>query len=323
MHAHATPTVLLTLVLAGCAGDALTAPQSAAVQALARAGPFPDLIALPNGFFPEGIAFGRGTTFYVGSLSTGAIFRGDARSGTGDLLVPAQPGREEVGMKYDPRGDRLFVAGGFTGQAYVYDASTGATLAVYQLAEPGAELINDVVLTKDAAYFTNSSSPVIYRLPLGKRGEVPSSGAVQAIPLTGDFDFIPDAFAGNANGIVAAPNEKHLIIVNTTTGMLYRVNPQTGQSTVIDLGGGLVPGGDGILLVGRTLYVVQGEFNQIAVVRLRPDLASGVIERVITHPELRFPSTVAAFGNSLYVVNARFDVAPAPDVEYQVVKVPR
>jgi streptogramin lyase len=96
------------------------------------------VIALPNGFWPEGITFGRGTTFYVGSLSTGAIFRGDARTGAGDLLVPPQPGREQVGLKYDQRCDRLVVAGGMTGQAYVYDASTGATLAVYQLADPAA-----------------------------------------------------------------------------------------------------------------------------------------------------------------------------------------
>jgi sugar lactone lactonase YvrE len=317
--------VLMTVAFAGCSGDALLMPSSPAVKAAAMAHPFPDVIALPDGFFPEGIAFGPGTTFYVGSLSTGAIFRGDARTGTGDLLVPAQPGREEVGMKYDQPSDRLFVAGGFAGQAYVYDASTGATLAVYQLADPaaGPTLVNDVVVSKDAAYFTDSFRPVIYRVPLGAGGALPPGGAVQEIPLTGEFEFIPNTVLGNANGIAATPNGHRLILVNTTTGKLYLVDPLTGQATEIDLGGEAVPDGDGILLVGHTLYVVQGTLDRIAVVRLSPDLTSGVIERTITDADLRFPSTIAAFGSSLYAVNARFDVAPAPDVEYQVVRVSR
>jgi len=317
--------LMLTFALAGCADDAPTAPSSAVVQAAPVVGTFPDVIALPNGFSPEGIAFGRGTTFYVGSLSTGAIFRGDVRTGTGDLLVSV-PGREQVGMKYDERTDRLFVAGGFSGQAYVYDASTGAPLAMYQLADPstGPTLVNDVVVLRDAAYFTDSFRQVIYRLPLAHNGALPAGGAVEELPLTGDFEFIPDAFVtGNANGIVATPNEKQLIVVNTTTGRLYLVDPKTGQTTEIDLSGALVMDGDGLVLVGQTLYVVQGPLNQIAVVRLNRDFTSGVMERVITDPDFAFPSTIAAFGNSLYAVNARFDVVPGANVEYQVVRVPR
>ena len=325
MRAPTLATVLLTLALAGCAGDGPTALPSAAMHAATRSRAFPDVIALPNGFWPEGVDFGRGSTFYVGSLATGAIFRGDARTGTGDLLVPAQPGREKVGLKYDERTNRLYVAGGMTGHAYVYDASTGATLAVYQLADPGAgpTLVNDVVLTNDAAYFTDSFRPVIYRVPLGKRDVLPPAGVVQVIPLTGDFEFIPDSFIGNANGIAATPNGKHLIVVNTTSDKLYLVDPRSGHAAQIDLGDSSVPDGDGLLLIGHTLYVAQGPLNQIAVVYLRPDLANGVIERVITDPDLQFPSTIARFGSSLYVVNARFDIPAEPDVEYQLVRVPR
>ena len=325
MRTFTTLLTLLPFALAGCAADAPTAPSSAVLQKALVAGTFPDVIALPNGFSPEGIAFGRGTTFYVGSLSTGAIFRADARTGTGDLLVSA-PGREQVGMKYDERTDRLLVAGGFSGQAYVYDASTGAAVATYQLADPltGPTLVNDVAVLRDAVYFTDSFRQVIYRLPLANNGALPAGGAVEELSLTGDFEFIPDAFvAGNANGIVATPNEKRLIVVNTTTGKLYVVDPNTGQTTDIDLGGALVVDGDGLSLVGRTLYVVQGTLNQIAVVRLDPNFTSGVIERVITDPDLAFPSTIAVLGSALYAVNARFDVAPGADVEYQVVRVPR
>ena len=325
MHTPATPVALLLLALAACSADPLTAPPDAADPALRRGTVFPDVIALPDGFWPEGIAFGRGTTFHVGSLATGAIWRGDARTGSGALLVGPQPGQEIVGLAYDARGDRLLAAGGFTGRAFVYDASSGATLATYQLADAGAgpTLINDVVVTRDAAWFTDSFRPVLYRLPLGANGEPGAPGAVETIALGGDFVHDPSSPVGNANGIAATPDGRHLLVVNTATGALYRVDPETGHATEIALGGERMVEGDGLLLQGRTLYVVQGALNRVAVVRLDADLASGALERVVTDPDLAFPSTIAAHGDALYAVNARFDVAPGPGVAYQVVRIAR
>jgi hypothetical protein len=110
--------------------------------------------------------------------------------------------------------------------------------------------------------------------------------------------------------------------VNSSAASLYTVAPDTGTATVIDLGSGSVPNGDGILLDGRTLYVVQNFLNQIGVVELSPDLSNGVVSPdPITDSDFRIPTTVAEFGSSLYAVNARFDVAPGPDVEYEVVAV--
>lgn len=315
---------LVPFALAGCAGDLTTAPRThvAAASATADAA-FADVIPLPNGFSPEGIAFGEGTTFYVGSLATGAIFRGDARTGTGSLFIPDQPGRSACGIKYDARGNRLFVAGSFTGQAYVYDATTGATLAVYQLADPatGVTSPNDAVVMRNAVYFTDDSRPVIYRLPLGPNGELPPQSAVQTIPLTGDFPFVPGGV--NGNGIVATPNDSQLIIDNTFAGGLYRVDPFTGRATRIDLEGDALPWGDALVLLGRTLYVVQGPFNQVAVVHLSADFTSGVVDRSISSTALSFPSAIGMFGSSFYAVNARFDVPPGPDVQYQVVRLER
>lgn len=286
----------------------------------ATAAPFPDVIPLPNGFRPEGIAVGSGSTFYVGSIPTGAVYRGDLRTGEGDVLVPAQSGRAAIGLKYDDRTGLLFVAGGPTGFAYIYDGETGADVASIQLTTLPS-FINDVVITNDAAYFTNSFQPTIYRVPLENNGELPSTPTVEEIPLGGDYQFTPGAF--NANGIAATPNGKALIIVNSTEGALYTVDPNTGIATRIDLGTGAVPAGDGILLQGKTLYVVQNQLNQIAVIRLSADLSSGTIEETITSPNFRVPTTIAQFGNSLYAVNARFGTPPTPDTEYEVVQVPR
>jgi len=281
---------------------------------------FPDVIPVPNGFQPEGIAIGTGTTFYVGSIPTGAVYRGDLRTGEGEVLVPAQAGRFAIGLKYDDRSGLLFVAGGPTGFAYVYNGDTGANVAAIQLTTLPS-FINDVVVTKDAAYFTNSFQPFLYRVPLENNGSLPAVPASEEIPLGGDYQFTPGAF--NANGIAATPNGKTLIIVNSTEGVLYNVDPTTGVATRIDLGTGAVPNGDGILLQGKTLYAVQNQLNQIAVVELSADLTSGTVAETITDADFRVPTTIASFGDSLYAVNARFGTVPTPDTEYEVVRVSR
>lgn len=283
------------------------------------AAPFPEVIPLPDGFQPEGIATGTGTTFYVGSIPTGAIYRGDLRTGEGEVIVEPPAGRSAIGLKFDAPTGWLFVAGGPTGSAYVYDAETGATISTIQL-ETLMSFINDVVVTKDAAYFTNSFQPILYKVPLESIAESPTMPDVIKIPLSGDYQSVPGF---NANGIAATPNGKSLIIVNSTVGALYLVDPETGVATRIDLGTGAVPNGDGILLQGKTLYVVQNFFNQIAVVALNSDFSSGEIVTTITSSLFRIPTTVARFGSTLCVVNSRFDTPPTPDTEYEVVCVPK
>ena len=292
---------------------------SVAMIAAAPVKAFPNVIELPNGFQPEGIAVGKGSTFYVGSIPTGAVYRGDLRTGAGDVLVPAQEGRAAIGLKYDERTGLLFVAGGPTGFAYIYNGETGENVDKIQLTT-GPAFINDVVITRDAAYFTNSQQPVLYRVPLEESGDLPEPLTVEEIPLTGDYEFTPGAF--NANGIAASPNGKTLVFVNSVDGLLYKVNPNRGLVRRIDLDGETVLNGDGILLQGKTLYVVQNRLNQIAVVRLNSDLDEGEIVDTITSSAFRVPTTIARFGNSLYAVNARFGTEPTPETEYEVVRVP-
>lgn len=291
---------------------------STALIAAAPFKAFPETIALPDGFQPEGIAVGKGHTFYVGSIPTGQILTGDLRTGEVTTLVPAAAGRSAIGLKYDESTGLLFVAGGMTGKAYVYDAESGDLVAEIQLAAPGSSFINDVVITQDAAYFTNSFAPVIYRVPLADIGP---SATFEVIELGGEYQFTAGAF--NANGIAATPNGKWLIIVNSTEGALYRVDPTTGFATRIALSGGSVQFGDGILLQGKTLYVVQNRLNQIAVVELNSDLTEGTIVDTITSEFFDVPTTIARFGNSLYAVNARFGSPPPVNTPDDVVRVPR
>jgi len=292
--------------------------QSVNPTTVSAAPAFPETISLPNGFQPEGLTAGRGTTAYTGSVATGAIYQVNLRTGAGNILVPAQSGRAALGLAFDPRTGYLYVAGGPTGNAYIYDSKTGATLQILSLAPSGSTFINDAVVTRDAVYLTDSARPVLYRVALSAGGKLPNPASVQELPLTGDFQFVAGQF--NANGIEATPNGKWLIIVNTFVGALYRVNPSTGATTQINLGSGSVPNGDGILLLGHTLYVVQNFVNQIAVVNLNSTFTSGQITNVLTDPGLDVPTSIDHHGSAIYVVNARFTTPPTPTTPYTIVK---
>ena len=282
----------------------------AAPAALAK-GSFPAAIALPNGFQPEGIATGNGNTFYAGSIPTGAVYRGDLRTGAGAVFIGGAAGRAATGLKF--AGGRLYVSGATTGKAFVYDANSGALLKEYQLTSASGAFINDVVVTKNGAYFTDSSSATIFRVPK-------DLGAAQAIALTGDFQL---ATGFNLNGIAATSNSATLIAVQSNTGKLFTISPTTGVTHAIDLHGATLGNGDGILLLGRTLYVVRNQNNAIAVVRLSPNLASGTVTRTITSPNFDVPTTLARHGVRLYAVNARFTTPPTPTTTYSVVQVRR
>ena len=299
------PLLVATLVVA------LTASVASAK------GPYPEIIALPNAWQPEGISVGDGSTFYVGSIPTGAVYRGDLRTGKGAPFVPAAAGRAAIGIEHD-RG-RLFVAGGSTGKAFVYDARSASLVRELQLATgAGATFINDVVVTTHAAFFTDSNRAVLYRVALSKNG-TPAAVAT-AVPLTGDFQLVGGF---NLNGIDATADGKTLVVVQTATGKLFRVVAATGVTKAIDLGGATMTNGDGLLLHGRTLYVVQNRDNKVAVVALAKGFASGKVVRTITHPALDVPTTIDRHGERLYVVNARFGTPPGPNTTYSVVQLHR
>ena len=297
----------LVLVLAGIA---------AIVTSVAGAQTFPNRIELPDGFQPEGIAIAGGQ-FYVGSIPTGKVYRGSLRTGQGAELVTAPAGPAAIGMKVD-RG-RLFVAGGPTGDAFVYNARTGAPIASYDLPTSGPTFVNDVVVTKRAAWFTDSQRAALYRLPLGPGGRPGPASSITTVLLTGDYDHVDGSF--NVNGIDATPNGKTLVIVQSTGGNLFTVTAMGTTRSIALAGNESVPNGDGILLDGKTLYVVQNRLNVIAKIALSPNLRSGRVLRRISSPDFDVPTTVAELGSRLYAVNARFGTTPTPTTEYSVVQV--
>jgi sugar lactone lactonase YvrE len=291
---------------------------------------FPDQIPVPDGFFPEGIAVGHGHDFYVGSLLDGALYKGDLRTGDGAVIAPGAEGRVVAGLSFDRRSGLVWGVGFDQGAGGIlaFDGGTGAL--VHTIAVPQAGFPNDVVAARDALYVTDSLAGVLWVVPLTNRGA--PAGPVTALPLSGDFAFVSEGeLPINLNGIDVTPDGKTLIAVHTTLGVLYRIDPTTGVASEIDLGGATMPFGDGLVLHGKTLYVVQNFLNQVAVVQHDPGFETGELVDTITSDRFRVPTTAAKFGSGLYLINARFDEAfppflggdPEAGLSYDVVRVQR
>ena len=288
----------------------------------------PDRIPLPNGFSPEDITAGPGHTFFVGSLSTGGIYQGSFRTGRGSLLVPAATG-PTTGLYVDRAHghDRLWAAGGPSGQARVYDARTGALLRTYQLADPSSgTFVSDVVVTHDAAYYTDSFVQQLFVIPLGRHGgqDLPGQKAVRMVQLTGDVTYVPGSF--NLNGLAAVG--EGIVSAQTVTGRLFRIDPSTGVTREIPLtdeagNPTTVPGADGVAQRGHTLFAAQNIPEKIATIQLRGDLRTARVVDVVSDPTLDIPSSVEQDGGDLFALNARFTTPPGPTTTYDIVRVER
>jgi hypothetical protein len=289
-----------------------------AVPASAASAKHPDeQIVLPGASSAEGIARGVGPTFYAGDLFRGDIYRGNLQRGTAELFIDAPADRMALGMAVDVPHGLLFVAGGFDGTAHVYDANTGASVATYRLVTDQPSAINDVAITKNGAWFTDSFQAKLFFVPISATGAL---GAQRTLQLSGPAADTSGDF--NNNGIQATPDGKTLIVAHSGKGVLNTVDPTTGESAAI--AGVSVPSVDGILLQGGQLFAVQNFLNQIAELRLSPDLTSGTVEKVVTSDLFQVPTTVARFGDRLATVNAKFDTGIPPTADqYEVVIVDR
>jgi sugar lactone lactonase YvrE len=305
--AVALTSAALTVTIAG--------PAAAHSRHDGHQGNRPERIALANGFQPEGIAIDRGPLAYLGSRTNGDIVSVNLRTGGRELVSRGLgPGNPSVGLKVDR--NRLYVAGGTTGTGRVISTRTGRILANYTftaVSEASPSFVNDVVLTRHRAWFTDSLKPQLYGVSRGKHG---GKSRVTTLPLRGEWVQAP-AGTNSANGIAQSPDKRSLLVIDSATGTLFRVNPRTGDARRVDLGGAKLTNGDGLLVRGRTLYAVQNRLNQVAVVDLNRSGSRGRLVDTLTSADLRspatfdIPTTAAFYRGSLYLPNARFGVANA------------
>jgi hypothetical protein len=293
------PILALSLVLAPAVGAHETS--------------LPTRIDLPAGFQPEGITSGPFGRIYTGSLANGAIWRGNVFTGHGRILVPGVTGRVAVGIHRDGLG-RLWVAGGPNGTIRVYSAR-GTLLRTYTF--PTAGFVNDLVITTRAVYATDSVNQQLAEVPLGTFGRLRPASAAHTLALTGDIAYTTGF---NANGIVK--KDGRLILVQSNTGLLFRVNPWTGVTHKINTGGRLVTNGDGLVIRGRTLYVIRNFDNKVDVFRLSWDLHRAAFLGSITKSSLDVPTGGTFTAGALWVVNARFGVADPTTAAFWITRLP-
>jgi sugar lactone lactonase YvrE len=159
---------------------------------------------------------------------------------------------------------------------------------------------------------------VLFKVPL-RHGQLPAR--FETLPLTGDFVLTPGVT--NANGIATTPDGRSLLVVQSNTGKLFKVDPATGVTKEVDLGGEVLTAGDGLLREGTSLFVVQNRLNTVAKFRLNWSGTSGRLVTKATDPRFDVPTTVASFGHRLYLPNARFSTPPTPDTPYSAIAIPR
>ncbi|MER5906572.1 superoxide dismutase [Streptomyces mirabilis] len=304
-------------LLGGAAVAALAvatgAGRASAASATSSAATWPTEFPLPDGFLPEGITIGAEPYAYMGSRANGAVYRTDLRTGEGKVIHEGGTGLVSVGMKLDRDG--LLYTAGSTGVARVLDVRTGELVTTHRLTDPTGHFINDVILLGDRAWFTDSRDAVLYGIPRGRR-----AGGIRALPLVGDWVQTPDV--NNANGIVATPDGRGLIVVSSSPGRLYNVDLKTGYATEIALtGADDVVNGDGLVRIGRTLYVVQNRLNRISVFDLGAGATTATLRRTLTDPRFDVPTTAARWRDRLYLVNARFTSPQTPDTTFGAVAV--
>jgi len=296
---------------------------------------WPDLIPIPAGFQPEGIEMGKDLEFFVGALSwsgdltnTGAIYKGNVMTGEGQILV-APTGKKLSGLSYDARSDYLYAAtghsGGFAGPRWeqgvkVYTGTSGRLLGEIIFGDD--MVINDVLVTDTGVYCTDSISTTLYKIPLEDNGKIFAT-VPEKIEMTG-FEMV-DGF--NANGLVGDFDGRELVIVNISSGVLYRVDTASGAASPINILGEehLFPDGDGLHMDGRTLYICQNFTQKIAVVELAEDLAEGTFVKNLVSGDLSIPTTITGYGSCIYAINTHYlefaaEGADPASVQSEVVK---
>lgn len=247
--------------------------------------------------YPEGVAYNaRKGVLYTGSAAGGTIYAVNASSGAVSLFSPggAKGRTSALGLKVDALG-RVWVAGGATGTVNILSPD-GAPVATLETPKSPNAYINDLILAPDGnVYVTDSSRPVIFRV-------TPDLKIAPWLEL--DHSTLKYGPGINLNGIVATPDGKYLLSIQLNTGELWRIDLKT--KAVRKVMGGL-ENGDGLLLEGRTLYVVRNKNQVVSKVALSAHYNSGRVTMEEPLAGLRFPTTLVSVGGDLVVTQGQLD----------------
>jgi DNA-binding beta-propeller fold protein YncE len=257
---------------------------------------------------PEGVAVkDHGRVFFVGATGDGTIYRGTIDDPMVREFIPGEKGKSAIGI--EASDNKLYVAGGTTGNVLVYDLRTKEVVASFATGSGG--FLNDLVVTgKGDVFVTDSFRPTLWHITAEQVQA--GSGTPAAIPVGPEIVY-QDGF--NLNGIVPRRGGRQLIVVQGNTGALFRIDldedaPNGREITRIDADP--LPGGDGLLLDDGRLIVVQGPTASLRFLRLEGGASRAELVNTRTDPSLRGPSTVDRARHLYLVVNADFAQSRTP-----------
>jgi hypothetical protein len=260
---------------------------------------------------PEGVAFDPSSgAFFVGSTGDGTIYRGTLDSSTAIVFIPGAAGMEAVGMKVS-RG-KLYVAGGFSGAVRVYEIATKKLVASFETG--GGGMLNDLVVTPTGDVFvTDSFRPTLWHITAAKVAA--GGGTPEGIPVDPEIGYVysPDPF--NLNGIVALNGGRRLIVGQSNTGKLFRIDFNDGAPFGREIREIAVEPvfSDGLLLdKGHLIAVTWAPAETLTFIKLDERAEGGSVVERRGDPTLRGPSTVARARNLYLVVNADFATGATP-----------
>ncbi|MFF4351687.1 SMP-30/gluconolactonase/LRE family protein [Streptomyces sp. NPDC001530] len=295
----------LTAAALTVAATAVGAPPATAAPRISTA------VELPGDrVYPEGIAVDPRTgDLYVGSYTTGAVYRATPGRRTAEVFLPAgTDGRTTAnGLKVD-RAGRLWVTDSTSG-VDVYDLRTRALLARFDAPGDAPRFVNDLAITADgSAYLTDSVREVVYRVTPAELARATAHGGRAALTTAYDFSRVVAPHPSGTytlNGIVAG--DRCLFTVDMTGGDLYRIDLPTGDIRQVALFGGDLVNSDGLELVGGTLWATLNRTNTVTRWRLSADGTAARLERSVTDAALQIPTTLVRHGGRTLVVRSQFD----------------
>jgi hypothetical protein len=271
---------------------------------------------------PEGVANGFGKSkLLIGQIVSGEILSVNVLTGfTRSVVKPSDNDeRQAWGLEYAPTFDAIIVAGGgpnFGGgkpEVYVYSSKSGHLMATCAPLSTGTfgSFLNDVTVIGDKAYITDSQNDSVMTLDI--KAAMKGKCKVSSIALPSPEFNVDNSADFAANGIAAYKDG--ILVGHEFDASLWYVNianPSDAQKVLAD---GTVPGADGLIIDGDTLYVTLNANDEIAVFELTTNSLGGIIAEAkgcYSSNKLEAPSTSAIVKKYIYTANSRFFNYPDP-----------
>ena len=270
-----------------------------------------------NELYPEGIAYShKAKSFYVSSLHYGKIGKVDW-TGKYSTFIDDKESISAIGIAADEKRNLLYVAISDPGVSVkttaamkiakigAYDLTTGKRKFITDLAilntTGGGNFANDMAFDNAGnIYLNNSASPIIYKINQTGKAEV---------FVTSD-DWKKEGF--NLNGIVCNQKVNYLLVCQSNTGEIYKVDIKTKKISKTTTSP--ILGDDGLIFHKNELIVISNSSRKIIKLISNDNWTSAKNVGEV-NSEMTFPTTGTRVNGKYYVLNAKLNEIFTPNTK--------